>query len=403
MTEATTLSEPITVDFEDYRKRTFKSINQIVDFAQKEFDIWAEFQKKTNNNRPTNLGNPVDRAVVVARTIRDQAQSYIDNPDKEHRHNILNSLKSHLEAYGTEPNCVPSGSPSGKIILELAKDHPASASILFSSVVGQVIPYGNVTDALRFAEAVYRAERAWENPENFAAAHKSLIKETKDSWQEMSDQARSDIDLEVNKSTNLMADIGKRATDYDRHHDRLFRFFRRQYGGARENLTALENTYHKKLQLEAPATYWRNRKRGHLAVTAIAATIFLLGIFLALEYGVSHGKTLISILPRDNAGNIGLGAIAVLTIPAAAVAWALRIFTRLFSHNLNMATDAAQRQTMITTFLALTNDPKANLGPDERILILNALFRPSENTGSPDAPPPNLLDLAKSVSGKGKT
>ncbi len=394
------LLEPIVIDFPNYRKQTFKTIEQILDFGQSELDAWEAFQTKTNVSRPVNSTNPADLLVNSAREVCKRAQQYIDSRAADRQNSIYPRLNLALNAYAKDDQLVMAASASGKIVLSLVDKNPAAASVLLSSIVGQTIPFNHVVDALAFSQAVHHAEQAWEKPESYAAAHKSMMREINNEWEELAESVQLNIQARVIRAEQATNTATKQAKARDRHFRNAFKAIRNKYDAAVENLTNLEITYHKKLQLEAPAAYWEERKKNHLLASRIAAGVFLIGIGLTLWYVITHGTDLIGILPKDKAGNIGLGAIAILTIPAAGVAWALRVFTRLFSHHMSMAADAAQRQTMVTTYLALANDPNANLGPDERILILNALFRPSENHGKADAPPPNLLEIAKAVKAK---
>ena len=76
-------------------------------------------------------------------------------------------------------------------------------------------------------------------------------------------------------------------------------------------------------------------------------------------------------------GNIGdFAALAVLSVPALTGLWILRHIARLFVTNLESSTDATMRQTMATTFLALTKEGKGSVSMEERLMVLQALFRP---------------------------
>lgn len=55
--------------------------------------------------------------------------------------------------------------------------------------------------------------------------------------------------------------------------------------------------------------------------------------------------------------------------------WVLKHFARLFVMNTERSTDAKLRETVATTFLALTKEGAATVDQRERLLILEALFR----------------------------
>ena len=56
--------------------------------------------------------------------------------------------------------------------------------------------------------------------------------------------------------------------------------------------------------------------------------------------------------------------------------WPLRVIARLFLSNMHLRTEALERVTMANTFLSLLRSEK-EFPPDERKLLLEALFRPT--------------------------
>jgi hypothetical protein len=58
--------------------------------------------------------------------------------------------------------------------------------------------------------------------------------------------------------------------------------------------------------------------------------------------------------------------------------WAVRLFVRMFLSHSHLATDAAERVTMVKTYLALLEGDKLP-SDDDRKLILQALFRPASD------------------------
>ncbi len=110
-----------------------------------------------------------------------------------------------------------------------------------------------------------------------------------------------------------------------------------------------------------------------------------------------QGGSIVDILPKDTEGNIGLGAIVLVTLPGLAFFWFLRLISRIFVTNLHNMADAGLRATMVSTFLALMKDETNPVSPDERLLVLQALFRPAGESGD-DAAPTNLME--KIISGR---
>ena len=111
-----------------------------------------------------------------------------------------------------------------------------------------------------------------------------------------------------------------------------------------------------------------------------------LGAFVALAAGfiwvvVEHGPQFLEELPNpEDIGNFG--TLTMVSIPALTALWILRHFGRLFVTNFECSGDARMRQTMATTFLALTKEGTEAVTQEERLMVLQALFRaPAESKG----------------------
>ena len=145
----------------------------------------------------------------------------------------------------------------------------------------------------------------------------------------------------------------------------------------------LRNTFESQLRLEAPVKYWRDRadstsKAAKRSLFAFSATaIAIIGVLVVfgpefLEY-VSTSK------------NVGpFTTLAFVSIPALTALWGLKHVARLFVTNIERSADARLRETMTTTFLALSKEGSATIDQQERLLILEALFRPPAPAPSDD-------------------
>ena len=152
----------------------------------------------------------------------------------------------------------------------------------------------------------------------------------------------------------------------------------------RNEWEALRRTFESQLRLEAPATYWGERAhitsvaaRGWLfAFTAMASAIIGVVVVLGPEF-LQHVSASSSTGPFTT--------LAFLSIPALTALWVLKHFARLFVTNMERSADAKLRETMATTFLALTKEGAATVDQHERLLILEALFRPPAPVSADDS------------------
>ena len=79
----------------------------------------------------------------------------------------------------------------------------------------------------------------------------------------------------------------------------------------------------------------------------------------------------------------------------------LRLISRTFVSNRQQMFDAKLRETMISTYLALIANPRNPVGADERVLVLQAIFRPAGADDDSDTAPSNLFDLMRDVRRQG--
>ena len=145
----------------------------------------------------------------------------------------------------------------------------------------------------------------------------------------------------------------------------------------------LRKTFESQLRLEAPVTYWRERaditsKAANWWLFAFSAiAIAVIGVLV-----VFGPEFLERVSAMKNAGPFT--TLALVSIPALTALWGLKHIARLFVTNIERSADARLRETMTTTFLALTKEGAATVDQDERLLILEALFRPPAPAPSDD-------------------
>lgn len=135
----------------------------------------------------------------------------------------------------------------------------------------------------------------------------------------------------------------------------------------------LAATYDDQLALRAPATYWRDKKKSH--------SDWVLGLSIAtVAVGAVGGwalyclwKTVLGGLTYPNSPSWSQG----LTIAVSAIVylWSIRSLLRFLMSHIHLALDAAERQTMIVSYLALVRRQDVPKELIER--LFQALFRPT--------------------------
>jgi hypothetical protein len=170
-----------------------------------------------------------------------------------------------------------------------------------------------------------------------------------------------------------------------------------------DGVKGLEATYRTKLQVETPVTYWRSKARWHTVGATLSFAFFVVAVVGFLYAFEQWGREIIpqAISAMNVNGGTALPYFALITVPALAGFWVLRLISRLYIVNLQRRSDAAERATMVETYVALSADEKRKPTPEERLLILQALFRPGPGDAADSSPQENILDsIAKLQSGK---
>jgi hypothetical protein len=157
----------------------------------------------------------------------------------------------------------------------------------------------------------------------------------------------------------------------------------------KEDLGDLKRTYDVELALRAPVTYWSSKRKEHKRLAKRLA--WWSGICLLLALGAFAGLVDWMI---PSGGEVALGHVAALALMSAPLLWGVRVLIRNLLSNIHLATDAAEREVLIQTYLALTRKGWAK--QEELELVLQAIFRPT-STGivKDDAAPAGLTDFLR--------
>ena len=176
-----------------------------------------------------------------------------------------------------------------------------------------------------------------------------------------------------------------------------FRTFRKS---AEDEWTGLRTTFEEQLRLEAPATYWRDQARRTFAFSMWALAVFAVLAAAVIGSVVSYGPDFLGRLAAiENIGNVT--TLAVISLPAFTVLWGLRHVARMFVTNLERSSDAKMRETMTTTFLALSKEGSVDVGAKERLMVLEALFRQPAPAGTDDGRFGGALEVLTRPDSKG--
>jgi hypothetical protein len=163
----------------------------------------------------------------------------------------------------------------------------------------------------------------------------------------------------------------------------------------REKLQAFKGSLSEEVKLRSASNLWSDRALWHRLVSGVSLLAFFGTIACTLWYIAAHIETIISLLPRDKDNHIEYVSVALIAIPAVGVGWTLKVLARFIQSNSILGDDSRQRQAMTRTYLALVADKDSGVTEKDRLVMLNAIFRPLPGIQTDELAPPTILDLLK--------
>jgi len=126
------------------------------------------------------------------------------------------------------------------------------------------------------------------------------------------------------------------------------------------------------LGLRAPVMYWESEAQRGEVGARIWGGLFFMVLVTAVVVLVLSADSLRQFVEVQEAG--AAARLAILVAGGTLVFWLLRMVARIFLSNYHRSKDAAERVTMLKTFLALLQEER--IERDMLPLVLGAVFRP---------------------------
>lgn len=177
---------------------------------------------------------------------------------------------------------------------------------------------------------------------------------------------------------------------------------------AEGSVQAFAKAVREELKIDTTKKLWDQRAINSTWAFWLSAITIAVTIFYPPYWAFHHLDDVISILRKiGDAAVQGLPAdasaaqltaatisrLVVISAPLALYFWAIKLMIRFNTRSMILMDDARQRQTTMDTYFHLVEKDKAT--PEERGLMLNALFKPLPGQGQENVEPPSFLDLTK--------
>lgn len=414
---------------------TLRTKEEVEAFARTEQTFWKEaVEIVTGNSQARLLQNGIWNATVTRpdgilqyiETIYDQNRPEQER-DKAFRH-LTNSLKSY------EDQVLYSSTTLAHHARNLVKEFPQVGIALLEIMFETPFRISSINDN--------DMRQMFVRIESQIAAY---LFEHRISGSPIEDRGvfeglQSDFRSQVERCKELIAEFETNLEGWAKKHQQQHGLEAAWYEKKKEEIsTDFEETkvfYKRELENKAPVEYWRNKQTGHLIAALVTFFLFVGAAFCSYYFLDNKVADLMekmvptstgnSSLMKDSAGmdpaepqprleqqqktgslkntnqdivntssrNADRTFLIVLVGAGAFIAiWILRLVSRVFLMNLHAYSDAGERVAMVKVYLAMMEHRPDTVSEQDRILILNALFRPGTGAGTDDGAPPHWFDI----------
>lgn len=343
----------------------------------------------------------IDRATVLyVRTVDetdDLAMAQLKDPElrKENRKVIEGALSVY-----TEHRALHSESHEGQFIIngipnKLGEWRAGAIMAAVGFPIADVASFGGGDQVIQQRLLGYAVLQGFRAPGTSEIAYRNQsLKDAEKIWdlrqlqaEEVTRQAKAEVGLASKDRENF-------ATEHEAalksHENRLAK---------------IEADFTKRMGLQAPHLYWRDRAIWSTTVFVSFLVIFVVLAIAGPWYLFENADAVKAYLTDIDAvasppgsaatpkSGLNFTLLGLAIIPTVAYFWILKHLARLFVSYSSTAIDAGQRAVMVKTFLALATDESQPINDSERVLILEALFRPNSTDGWDDGPPAALFEF----------
>ncbi len=415
---ATELKEPIVVTlYGDFRKE-FKTLNDIDSWVQEQLSFYQPLGQRRSNYQPhQSLVYVLQEYNKILSNIKQTTNAYRGATTKSDVEKLHNHLRALLEKF-ENGSFLHNRHPIAKVIIDKITEG-TDVSLHFAAGVfyAASVPHssGNTASAgdpmaplplynhtLSFLSGFIYGTLLRLGLYVDIATERRYLEELREEYT----QSLHDFSMEMitikDQHQSLFRRIEQLYNDikalYKRRRKRITFALIKFLNNKRDQIERLEKFYHDKLAIEASEKYWgelfdKNTENASWYMKLlIGYTSILFGASVIVLW-IYWDK--ISSFLTNYTGNpiifslFMLFVIALLFLPA-------RVFYKLWLHNQAISSDALYRIKLTQSYLALS-EHKAAPTPDERLLMLQALFRPGPDLEARgDAGPGMLSELALS-------
>lgn len=152
-----------------------------------------------------------------------------------------------------------------------------------------------------------------------------------------------------------------------------------------ERMTAMETAFSTDMKLRASEKFWGAKRRVHERRSRTALRNFIIACFVA-PFGLVAVYSGVEWVIGTPSAQFETSHIFYFGIPTVIVLWAIKHLAGYYLMHRELAADAEERVAMVHTFKALEYEGRAS--EEERLVVLQALFRPHQSAVDDSVPNP---------------
>lgn len=409
------LSPPIIFTDENGGDRSFTDLDALRDFIDAERNSWGFLVEKTEtgNSQLTSRARwPIERL----NALRSVIEEYSSGGNNE------GNLREHVDmTFSTVRNGIPvSNTPRWLALKGLAEGLPRDAFL--SAAITILRRWDESIGAPRLSEdaqwlgivaaANYRlgytstaAKAHTDALDQLRAQYATLLSEERASFSRQLAEREEALQKFTAEGDALLAIHADESEEIRKREGDRFRLtlesHNTNHATAKLQWDNTHNAFIEQMRLKASTAYWSDKRIAHRkrakmwgAIAGIYAVLATLTMVLGIDSEYVRLMEMTETTPLG--AYVALAARGVVI--SVVVFWVGRILVRMFLSELHLAMDAYERSTMVSTYLALTQDGK--IDEKERALVLAPLFRPTadgwvKDDASTDSNFANVLSMLK--------
>ncbi|MBF8640121.1 DUF6161 domain-containing protein [Pseudomonas luteola] len=364
---------------------SFDSLEELQDFVKEEisFNKLMTLDNSLITQSLKNVSSALFSSFKILESHIDSAIKYKDNNNPEFAEKAAKAAIQKLKEIFSLP-IIYSKSPDGIFIDKLRAQNPEVAAIALAYMVygsfGPERTIYNISEAVSLVN-LRRSSQSFDEgiKEDYLSSALNGVNDVKHDLKLTLNESREKLAL---LSSNFEGFIQESIDNVSTEHASRSEKWAEIVTKADEDIVKIKESYDLYSALTAPATYWERKRRQHRILSivfGIVSLIVIMGGGAYLYTLVSGGEFIVS---KSTANAVTATQtpdyhnIAATFILGTIFFWVARMLVRLFMSNLHLENDAAERITMLKTYLALFRRNRIPEGDDLKT-ILAALFRAS--------------------------